>query len=569
MSYPTIERYQEALQHPENAFNNQELRHAKFKNNGLGIPLALCGGFALTYTATCINNKKYAVRCFHKQSNLLEERYTAISQKLKSLNSAYFLEFDFHAQGILIDKKYFPILKMAWALGETLGTFIEKNLQNSLALANLRTSLRKLALFLELNNMAHGDIQIDNIIVSQEGQSIKLIDYDGMYVDTIKYLGSSELGQRNFQHPQREKLNPYDNTLDRFSLISLTLALEVLEKNFNLWRETSSGDAVIFRANDFNDPSSSTTFARLSGIAGYNQKITWFKAICEATYLQVPALEDFLNGINIPQEKAQSFYPTSHAYIPAFPVVNASDFWACFKQVGNKVELIGKIIEIKEDIARNRRPYIFLNFGNWRGENVKLVIWDSDRPEFRSFEPQGGWVGKWISVTGLVMPPFKNTTHHAKPYTHIAINIDQKNQVTLINEDMAMFRLGKPQTSPTINSSKASTNIDILERVKKLEKSGSQIKQSNLAPSSNKVLLNKIYQTQIVNSIQYSQASLNSTQKIFKPSFQPLPQKSLPSQPPERSRCSNLIKKKACRNILTYLVILFFIYLFLHIFFKL
>src|SRR5271167_235657 len=101
MSYPTLEQYNEALQHPNLALVDPALKRGTIATTGLGLPLALCGGFALTYTISTAG-KKYAVRCFHKQSNRLEERYSAISKRLKSLSSPYFLDFEFQQQGVRV-----------------------------------------------------------------------------------------------------------------------------------------------------------------------------------------------------------------------------------------------------------------------------------------------------------------------------------------------------------------------------------------------------------------------------------------------------------------------------------
>ena len=85
-----------------------------------------------------------------------------------------------------------------------------------------------LARFLESQQVAHGDVQPGNVMVGSGGRTIQLIDYDGMYVDELKPLGSAELGLRNFQHPQRSSTS-WNSSLDRFSFILLNLALRALQ----------------------------------------------------------------------------------------------------------------------------------------------------------------------------------------------------------------------------------------------------------------------------------------------------------------------------------------------------
>jgi tRNA A-37 threonylcarbamoyl transferase component Bud32 len=102
---------------------------------------------------------------------------------------------------------------MAWAKGETLGEFLEVNRRSAQAIAKLSASIESLAAYLEKEKIAHGDFQTGNLMVSDGGATVQLIDYDGMFVDEIKTLGSSELGHVNFQHPRRKATNPFNHTL--------------------------------------------------------------------------------------------------------------------------------------------------------------------------------------------------------------------------------------------------------------------------------------------------------------------------------------------------------------------
>jgi hypothetical protein len=68
----------------------------------------------------------------------------------------------------------------------------------------------------------------------------------------------------------------------------------------------------------------------------------------------VPTLDDFLAGRNIPGAKvpitttpAPTAKPKRAAYIPAHPVVDALNLSAALQSVGDRVELIGRIVAIK------------------------------------------------------------------------------------------------------------------------------------------------------------------------------------------------------------------------------
>jgi serine/threonine protein kinase len=170
MPYPSLEQYNEVLQYPNLALVDPTLKRGTIATTGLGLPLAMCGGFALTYTLS-VSGTKYAVRCFHKESKNLEQRYAAISRRLKSISSKYFLDFEFQRLGVRVGGKEFPIVRMAWASGDTLATFVEYNLRNKGALDLLTSSLSVLSAYLSQQNIAHGDIQPENVMVGSRGTS--------------------------------------------------------------------------------------------------------------------------------------------------------------------------------------------------------------------------------------------------------------------------------------------------------------------------------------------------------------------------------------------------------------
>lgn len=461
MSYPSLEQYNEAFQHPKLSLVDAELKDGAITTTGLGLPLALCGGFALTYTIKA-NGKKFAVRCFHKKSNALEQRYSAISRKIASLKSPYFLDFQFQPRGVKVSGQSYPVVKMAWASGTTLGEFMETNYRKSSELSKLSTSLQSLARYLKDQNVAHGDIQPGNVMVAAGGAGLQLIDYDGMYVEDLRSLGSAELGHRNFQHPKRSATT-WDPSIDRFSFISIDLALRALQSSPGLWGSTrSDGDSILFKANDFADPGSSQVFKELFSKPSLAEDAKNFAAICKAPYEKIPTLEDFLAKRNIPQIAITSGAKPAETskYLSAFPVLDANQYAECLAAVGEKVELIGKIVEIKEDKTRHGKSYIFINFGPWKGKIVKISIWSEGLVTLAK-KPDKSWEGKWVSVTGLMEPPYTNKRYG---YTHLSISITQGNQIHQIAEKEAKFRLAG-STTRSAGGASGSGNQRILEEI--------------------------------------------------------------------------------------------------------
>lgn len=510
MSYPSLEEYNEAFQNIQFSINDSDLKRGTVTTTGLGIPLALCGGFALTYSMTT-SGSKYAVRCFHKQSKELELRYKHISNKIKMLNSKYFLNFEFLPTGIKVKGKNYPLVKMAWAKGETLGEFLDKYYKNSTYLKNLQISLRELASFLEHNNISHGDISPDNLMVSNSGKDVQLIDYDGMFVEEIKSLGSAELGNKNFQHIKRTSAI-FDNSLDRFSFILLDIAIDILIIEPEIWTKTNSdANAIIFRANDFIDPESSKNFKELSKITSLTVKIKNFANICKTTFDKIPKLNEFIANINIPVGviSFDNVKTRIAQYISSFPVLNANNYLDCFKHVGDKVELVGKIYEVNVAKTKFGKPYIFINFGDWRGNIVKITMWSEALSILQSI-PDQSWVGKWITVTGLIEPPFSNTKFN---YTHISLTITKNNQLQLITETEAKFRLNAIYSQSTSSVNKS--NTDILKDIKKKDNEPINLKNQTLPKSKTNNPINITQQSKTNNQAILDNLKKNSQASII------------------------------------------------------
>ncbi|MGL5843422.1 MAG: protein kinase family protein [Aeromonas hydrophila] len=510
MAYPTLEQYNEALQSPQLVLQDAELKHGTLKTTGLGFPLALCGGFALTYTVQA-GGKKFALRCFHKESRELERRYQAISSRIKQLASPYFLPFEFIPAGIRIQGVMYPIVKMAWAQGQTLAEFLENEYRNPQSLQRLRQALANLADFLEKNKISHGDIQPENIMVSAGGSTIQLIDYDGMYVEALQSSKATELGQVNFQHPKRTA-NDFNEKLDRFSFLTLDVALQALIASSSIWTiSRSEPSAVVFRRNDFLDPGSSVIFKEVLKITGVGLHVKNLARVALGDFNKVPTLVDFLQNKGIYHEEiifGQGATLTKAGYQSAYVVCDALKYEKVFEQVGSRIELIGKIHSVRRGWGANRKPYVFVNFSDWRGKAVKLAIWSDGMNAIGANVPDQTWVGRWLSVTGLVDAPYHG---HAKSttYTHISITITAPGQIQQIPEQEARYRLlgGIAAPARTVPSQNAGI-LSTMTKGTRASNSPIQIRPTPTAPqkSSNQQLLEKM-RAQQVSQVTYTSAS--------------------------------------------------------------
>ncbi|GEM_PF-553982 len=451
--YPGMGQYNEALQYPSTCLLDPELKQGQIVTNAFGLPLVMSGNFALTYSVT-VGWNRFAVRCFHRRSRALETRYKAIAEELDSLDSPYFLKFFFQPGGVRVGGETFPIVKMKWGEGETLAQFMESRHGRAGNVHKLRNSLRSLAGYLEDQPLAHGDVQPGNLMVSRAGGTVKLIDYDGMYVEALKTVGSTELGHAGFQHPKRTK-DCWDGRLDRFSFLILDVALRALEADPSLWDKTqSSGDAIVFTPGDLAEPAQSLIFRELVGRPEVGLDAQRLASVCLGSYDAIPTVSEFLAGSGVPRDAVvvPGAAGGPSAYVPALPVIDATDYERCGSHEGVRVELVGRIVSTKSGKSKYGEPYVFLDFGDWRDDIVHISIW-SEGLAALGHEPDESWVGRWVSVTGLVEPPYYSERFE---YTHVAVSVFQAGQLHLIEAAEAAFRLG------------ATRNQTVMRRIREL-----------------------------------------------------------------------------------------------------
>jgi hypothetical protein len=446
-----MDQFNDAVQHPQTAFSDPVLKAGKIATNGMGLPIALGGGFALTYTATA-QGRKFAIRCFHKEAKGLQAHYGHVDKGLRAAGGPYFVGFEYQPTGVLVNGKRYPIVKMDWVEGDTLGSFLEQNYSDRGRVARLRPQFANLERFLRSKGLAHGDLQNGNVLVKSD---LKLIDYDGIYVPTLPTGPGAELGHKHFQHPKRSATD-FGPEMDRFSFIVIDLSLRAIAHDSKLFSKYSNGENIILTANDFIDPGNSAAFGELKAVPALARDTANLASICKAPVKSVTTLEDFLAAKNIPATAIIISTPKATkkeaAYIGAYDVVDAADFALVAKQVGNRVELVGKVTKVHAAKTKHGKPYCFVFFDHSRPA-VKLNIWSEGLAKLAS-PPSQAWVGTWLSAQGLVDPVYSGRYGMA-----LSITITSSSQIRKITEAEARHRL----KSSDSGGQKMTDNRGILE----------------------------------------------------------------------------------------------------------
>ncbi len=295
MAWPNPNEYVEAIQHPQQAFADSDLRGGSVVTNRLGLPRPVSGNFATVFELAS-GEHRWAVRCFLREVTNQQDRYAAIAAHLKEYALPCMVNFEYLREGILVRGKWYPILKMDWTVGIRLDTYIEQNLNNPPRLRQLAERWINLCRSLRQAQIAHGDLQHGNILVNDQHE-IKLIDYDGMIVPDVIGLANHEIGHRHYQHPTRTSddgitLDNLEN-VDNFSCHVIGLSLLALSVDGSLWGRTQAGEEnLLFRDTDYKSPETSDTFDLLDTHEDQRVRVVaqvMLDAIHAPTYFDVPA----------------------------------------------------------------------------------------------------------------------------------------------------------------------------------------------------------------------------------------------------------------------------------------
>lgn len=252
--------YMEAMQDPASAFADPDLAAASPVLTPMGLPRPVSGNFASVFRMEAADGRAWAVRCFVRWFDDMGRRYAAVDEHLRRLPGSWRVGFEFQERGVNVGGDWFPIVKMDWASGQPLLSYIEQHLWDGPALAYLATRFATLVDDLRRAGVAHGDLQHGNILVAPGGD-LRLVDYDGMFVPALAGLSGNELGHRNYQHPARRP-GEFGLHLDNFSSWVVYASLVGLSVDPLLWGRLDGGDeCLLFRSQDFADPAHSDALA--------------------------------------------------------------------------------------------------------------------------------------------------------------------------------------------------------------------------------------------------------------------------------------------------------------------
>ena len=317
MPYPGLTEYTEAIRdYPHVSILDPQLEDGEARRGTDNHLIAYAGGFSIVFPIEVLSNT-YALRCWHKDIGDAKTRYQEISDYLKRYGLPYFVDFAYVPEGILVNGIKYPITRMEWAEGETLCNFIEQNLQDAQCLRTAAAEFQKMVATLHAHQISHGDLQDGNILLKRNGTDveIKLIDYDSLFVPTLRGQPDSIVGLPEYQHAQRIAGRGQANEkVDYFSELVIYLSVLSLAEKPELWSQfgerTERG--LLFTADDFKNPDQADVFRELENLSSdVKQLASKLKEFCAKPSIdQLEPLEAVLPKIS----PAQAIYDQGIAY---------------------------------------------------------------------------------------------------------------------------------------------------------------------------------------------------------------------------------------------------------------
>ena len=267
MQYPLISEYVKAIQ--DAGDNLEQLAYLTPVLDDHGEPYRSSGAFAVVFKMQDKSTGKYyALKCFTEEQEGRADAYRQIADELDMVDSPYITSVKYMEKELFVDSQCeedeFPVLLMDWVEGETMETYISSNYCNQYAMSMLCYRFGKMAAWLRTQSFAHGDVKPDNIIVRPDG-SLSLVDYDGMFVPSMKGCKSPTVGTKDFSHPLRT-VDDFDETIDDFSLASIALSLKAISMNSTLLDTYGASDRLLFSEKDYRTPSNSKVISALQGL---------------------------------------------------------------------------------------------------------------------------------------------------------------------------------------------------------------------------------------------------------------------------------------------------------------
>ena len=226
---PSISNFVSAINESEATLKT--LHHAEIIRDKQGLPYMSVGNVGVVFKVR-IEGKLFALKCYTKPNPRLKTIYshydtTGILPQTQWLEKELYL---CHNGG----GEWHDVGLCEWMEGKTLQEVIERTIieRDRNKFKELYNEFIRLSSSLLHAEWAHGDLKPDNIIITPHG-SMRLIDIDAIFLPSIPYTHTNEVGTPYYQHPFRDN-NTYDCHIDDYPIALIATTLAALNLDLDL-----------------------------------------------------------------------------------------------------------------------------------------------------------------------------------------------------------------------------------------------------------------------------------------------------------------------------------------------
>jgi hypothetical protein len=275
--WPTIEEYNAAFKDPSQSVYDSDIKVSKLAQDSRPLHL---NDVSRTYVSV-YKMGEWVVRCFFTNTfELLINRHTLapppdIKERYRAINDYIsqhrglipFLSHQIWVEkGMHINGQDWPFIKYKFIQALTLGRFLAEMHEKPFVIDSLAKQWRNIINTLEVLKIAHGDLNITNVLVCNTFPNLKLqlVDFDSMYVPELERRMLSELGDEHFQ-PIEPGIRLFNSEMDCFSALVIYLSLIALVEDWQLWEKCKADEdtKLLLGVDDFRDLGNSTAYQLL------------------------------------------------------------------------------------------------------------------------------------------------------------------------------------------------------------------------------------------------------------------------------------------------------------------
>ena len=233
MPWPHPPDYNEAVQVPQQSFQDAELRLGSPALNALGLPWPRSGSSADVYKIVCPGDQAWAVKCFTLRCPRTARALSGGQRLPRSTPHAVPRRGPLSGAGHPRTRPLVPDRQDALGRRPAARTAWPANMPTSRPCWNGSHPCgfdwrRRCA----RTRIVHGDLQHGNVLLVPEDREghlrLRLVDYDGLTVPGLEASPSGELGHPNYQHPQRRSEGDGGAEADRFAHLVIYTGLRAL-----------------------------------------------------------------------------------------------------------------------------------------------------------------------------------------------------------------------------------------------------------------------------------------------------------------------------------------------------